>query len=346
MQVKNLEYEPFTAAIIGAGAVGGYHIKAQLELGSNIIVYDPNTTCVQQTIDRFGQVTVAKSMEEAMETADIVHVCTPPTSHAAIALASIESSKPTIIEKPLTHNLHEAVEIYQAASKTNVPVAVGMHFRLTPPFLDIYEAISKEKIGPITSIETTYVHDMRKLSVGTLWRQSLGKYGFVYEGAAHPVDLNLWLASQPVKQVQATISTRKLCPTYGWQEDHAYNLTYQNGMVGRVWSNATSPMPRHGASIAVYGSTGAYRAHNKYPVVETFTDGDKEWKSTPTLPIGQTIRPMASLFHDFLRGETDNFKPIPGLAEALTEMIVLNTIERAAESGRSETVPSLEKVIQ
>lgn len=207
MSLQTGESEPLTAAIIGAGVVGGYHIKAQQELGSNIVVYDPNKACTDRVVGQYGGLVVARTFEEAMELADVVHICTPPMLHMEGALASIEHGKPTIVEKPITHDLGEAVEIYKAADAADVPVLAGKHFRLTPPFMEINAGMRRGDIGDINSIESTYVHDMRKLKDGVGWRRTLGRNGFVYEGAAHPVDLNIWLANQPVTSVQAIIST-------------------------------------------------------------------------------------------------------------------------------------------
>jgi hypothetical protein len=97
----------------------------------------------------------------------------------------------------------------------------------------------------------------------------------------------------------------------------------------------------------VYGDSGAYRAHNKYPQLDIYKDGEAEtdWTTTPTAPIGQTIRPMAELFHAYIRGERDDFGPMPDITESLGTMIVLNTLEKAAASGQTEEVPSMEEVL-
>ncbi len=341
---ETIDWPPMNVAIIGAGVVGGYHVKAQAELGSNITIFDPNEQCVQNIANQYD-VTVARGFEEAAEGADVVHICTPPMDHAASALASIALGKPTIIEKPLTHDLGEAVEIYRAAVAGAVPVLSGNHLRLAPPFLDIDAGLRRGDIGPITSVETSYVHDMGRLKAGVGWRRTLGQNGFMYEGAAHAVDLNMWMADQPVSTVQATIGSKKIRPEYGWSEDLNLTLVYEDGTVGRAWSNASAPLPKHGASIAVYGGAGVFSAHNKYPELRHYKDGDEDWTRTETAEVGITIRPMADLFHEYIRGRRDSVYPMPSLEQAMGVMIALNTLELAAESGCAETVPSLQEVL-
>src|SRR5258708_5127086 len=132
----------FTAAIIGAGAAGEYHINAQLRLGSDIVIYEPSEARQQAIAQKYGgQLAVARTLEEAIEKADFVHICTPHKYHAEGALASIGQGKPTIVEKPLTIKLEESVDIYRAAEATKTPVVVGTSFRLTPPFMAIREGL-------------------------------------------------------------------------------------------------------------------------------------------------------------------------------------------------------------
>src|SRR6185437_2983676 len=100
----------FTAAIIGAGRVGTYHARGQLALGSRVVIYQPDTEGARVFLHQFdGQdITLAASLEEAIDTADVVHICTPPMAHLETALASIKKRKPTIIEKPLALDLKDA----------------------------------------------------------------------------------------------------------------------------------------------------------------------------------------------------------------------------------------------
>jgi hypothetical protein len=55
---------------------------------------------------------------------------------------------------------------------------------------------------------------------------------------------------------------------------------------------------------------------------------------------------MAALFHDYIRGRRESLAPMPDVREALGIMVVLNTLEVAARTGRTEQVPSLEAVLR
>ena len=334
----------FKASIIGAGAVGEYHINAQEQLGSEVVIFEPNNERAEAASRRHGGLVLARTLEEAIELADVVHICTPHRYHAEGALASIALGKPTIIEKPLTIKLDESIDIYKAATGSEVPVIVGTSFRLTPPFLRIKEGLQKGDIGELISLETTYLHDMSRVQVGNDWRRSPDRGSFLYGGGSHAVDLNMWLAGQPVTEVQARIGGKKVRSSYPGDEDFDLSIGYSDGTTGRVWLSAAAPLPAHGADVKVYGTEGAYRAHNKNPNLGSYHDGDSGWTTEP-VGLRHTINDMSAIFNAYIRGERLDFEPLPGVEEGLKVMVTLQTLEQAAESGYTERVPTLDEVL-
>jgi predicted dehydrogenase len=346
--MKTSHPRKLTAAIIGTGRVGTYHMLGQLAVGSRVVLYNPSVELAQALAANREHVTVAESLDQAIESADVVHICTPPKDHLEAALKSIAQSKPTIIEKPLAFKLDDAVKIYLAATiHGRPPVIAATSFRIGPSATAIYDGLRADKIGELGSLESTYVHDTKNLEPGKSWRKQLEGNAFLYEGGTHAVDLNMWFADQPVKAVQAMVSHKKTRTEYRWNEDFAVNLLYEDGLVGRVWVNAASPLPQHGSSMAVYGSTGAYRAHSKEPYYESYLEGDTNWQRHPI--DGRhtmiTMQLMAAVFNDYLQGKRADFKPMPDITEGLRVMIVLNTIEKSLQTGNTELVPTLEDIV-
>ena len=335
----------FTAAIIGAGAVGKYHINAQERLGSKIVIFEPNQDRAREIVQRYEGLTVVPTLDDAIDRADVVHICTPHKYHAEGALAAIRQKKPTIVEKPLTINLDESVDIYRAAKENGTPVVVGTSFRLTPPFMDIWGGLQNGEIGELLSLETTYVHDMSRVSVGGDWRKSPDRGSFLFGGGSHAIDLSMWLANQPATEVQARIGNKKMRQDYPGDEDFDLSIGYEDGTTGRVWLSAAAPLPQHGADVKVYGTKGAYRAHNKYPKLESYRDGDPDWTSKP-VGLTHTIDTMSEIVNAYIREERDSFDPLPGIEDGLKVMIVMHMLDIASRSGQIEKVPSLEEVVQ
>jgi len=65
----------------------------------------------------------------ALADVDIVHIATPPSSHAELALAAIQGGKHVLCEKPLATNCRDAKEVLSAADKAGVIVPVNFVLR-------------------------------------------------------------------------------------------------------------------------------------------------------------------------------------------------------------------------
>jgi len=341
------DQQKFTAAVIGAGRVGNYHTLAQIELSNDVVIYDVSTERAQVIAKQHpSQVRVAASLEEAIQVADVVHICTPPMYHLDGVLASVAYDKPTIVEKPLAFKLEEAIQIYRAIKQTTAPVILATSFRVTPSLLAICDAVRSGTIGTVGSLETSYVHDVKYLENGATWRKQLESTAFLYEGGTHAVDLNLWLAGQPVTEVQAMVGSKKTRHEYRWDDDIAISLKYEDGTIGRVWVNAAAPLPRHGSSVAIYGERGAYRAHSKFPFYESYLEREEDVWIKHVTDIKPTMKVMSAIFNDYIQGRRDNFEPMPSLEEGLRLMLVLDTIEKSLNSGVTEKIPRLEDILQ
>ncbi len=95
---------------------------------------------IQRTLENISNVklvAVADSAKEARQVAKIknldgVVIATPGSTHASVALPFIRQGLPTLIEKPLTTSLVEAVRLQRAATKSGAIVFVG-HIHLYNP---------------------------------------------------------------------------------------------------------------------------------------------------------------------------------------------------------------------
>ena len=94
-----------TAGIAGSGFAARFHYEAlervhgvTVEVGG---VYSPTKkNCRSFAKER--DITAYESLEELIAASDVVHVCTPPSSHEEIVLKVLEAGKSCIVEKPFT----------------------------------------------------------------------------------------------------------------------------------------------------------------------------------------------------------------------------------------------------
>jgi len=91
--------------IVGAGFSAGFHFEALKKVyGTNVEVKGVFTTDTKQGEEyaRERDIKAYDSLEALIDDVDVIHVCTPPVVHEAIAIAALERDKFAIVEKPLT----------------------------------------------------------------------------------------------------------------------------------------------------------------------------------------------------------------------------------------------------
>lgn len=84
---------------------------------------------------------------------DAVCIGTPDHWHALITLAALEAGKDVYCEKPLTHNIHEAVEVMKAAKRFKRVVQTGSMQRSMSEFRVACELVRNGVIGKLAGVE-------------------------------------------------------------------------------------------------------------------------------------------------------------------------------------------------
>jgi len=93
------------AGILGSGYAARFHFEALMRVTSVEIevtgAYSPTREKLERyTIDR--GIKAFRSADEVIENSDVVHVCTPPSTHEELVIKTLEQGKDVIVEKPLT----------------------------------------------------------------------------------------------------------------------------------------------------------------------------------------------------------------------------------------------------
>ncbi len=87
---------------------------------------------------------------------DAVCIATPDHWHACIFLAALRSGKDVYCEKPLTHNIHEAVEVIHAVDANHRVLQTGSMQRSSKEFRIACELVLNGAIGKVTHVECSF----------------------------------------------------------------------------------------------------------------------------------------------------------------------------------------------
>ncbi len=143
--------------MIGCGDVTEVKSGPAFNIAGESRLYGVTSRTESSAIDYAKRHNVArtfKTVSDLITSPDIdaVYIATPPSSHAELALQVAQAKKPCCIEKPITNNYSDALQVTEAFKAAGAPLFVAFYRRSLPRFLAIRSWISEGKIGNIRHI--------------------------------------------------------------------------------------------------------------------------------------------------------------------------------------------------
>ncbi len=126
---------------------------------------------------------------------DAVCIATPDHWHALPTLAALRSGKDVYCEKPLTHNIHEAVEVIRAVDAHRRILQTGAMQRSSKEFRVACELVLNGAIGKVDHVDCSFGDPAIPCDLA--------------EEAAEPgLDWNFWVGPAPMRPYNSILSPR------------------------------------------------------------------------------------------------------------------------------------------
>ena len=182
---------------------------------------------------------------------DAVCIATPDHWHSVITISALKNGKDVYCEKPLTHNIHESVEVIKAVKKYNRILQTGSMQRSSSEFRIACELVRNGVIGKIKNVG---------IAVG-----DPGRPCDLPEESPEPgLNWNLWCGPAPLRAYSSVLSPRGIHNHFpAWRN----YMEYGGGMV-TDWG-------AHHIDIAQWG----LGADNSGPIEARPPEDWKKWKS-------------------------------------------------------------------
>jgi predicted dehydrogenase len=245
------------AAILGAGLISGKkHIPAFLKRRDRVelaALCDVNIEAAEKVARGAGIPRWYGDLGEllAREKPDLVDICTPPRTHAKLAVQALQHGANVLIEKPMAMTVAECDEIVEAARASGAKVCVAHSDLFYLPFMRARELVAKGAIGDfrgmriLLSTPTDYMTSRKDH-----WAHKLpgGVFG---ESGPHVVYMTLAFIN-PVREV--AVQARKLLD-YPWSqyEDYRIELVGDRAVSSVVMAYTSNQWM---ATVDILGSTG------------------------------------------------------------------------------------------
>ena len=128
---------------------------------------------------------------------DAVCIATPDHWHALITLAALRAGKDVYCEKPLTHNIHEAVEVMRAVDANKRVLQTGSMQRSSKEFRVACELVLNGAIGKVQHVECSFGDPGIPCNLGE-------------EPIEPGLDWNFWVGPAPMRPYNSVLSPRGL----------------------------------------------------------------------------------------------------------------------------------------
>ena len=127
---------------------------------------------------------------------DVVDICTPPGTHAAIAIAAAAAGKAVLCEKPLAVTYEDAAAAARAVTAAGVHHAVGFNYRRLAAVALMRRMIADGAVGEVRLWRATWLSDeFTDPAVPFDWRFDRAMGGTtIADLGCHLADLALWMA--------------------------------------------------------------------------------------------------------------------------------------------------------
>lgn len=200
-------------AIIGAGAISPAHIKGYLEFPDKcriVAISDIYQEKADKLVNEYNlEAVTVKDYKELLNRGDIdlVSVCTPPYTHAQIAIDFLNAGKHVLVEKPMASSLEECDAMNAAAQRSGKILSVVAQNRFLNPMMKLKNILEQDLIGPIVHVQVDSYWWRGHSYYDLWWRGTWEKEGGgpTLNHAVHHIDIFQWMNGMP-SEITAVMS--------------------------------------------------------------------------------------------------------------------------------------------
>jgi UDP-N-acetyl-2-amino-2-deoxyglucuronate dehydrogenase len=235
-------------AIVGTGSIAPSHINGYLALSDrcNIValadIYPEKAVSIAKKYNL--KTKIVSDYKDLLDdpNIDAVSICTPPYTHAPIAIDFLRAGKHVLVEKPMASSLKECDEMIKAANDSNKILSVIAQNRFITPIMRLKHVLDKKLIGKIVHAQVDSFwwrgHSYYDLWWRGTWEKEGG--GCTLNHAVHHIDMLQWMMGMPSEVVAVTSNT--LHDNSEVEDLSIAILRYDNGRLAQI----TSSVVHHG----------------------------------------------------------------------------------------------------
>jgi predicted dehydrogenase len=188
--------------VAGAGFIATAHVHAYAATpGVRVVaIADPVVAKARALASEVGAAAVADVDDLLAADLDIVSVCTPSPTHAALAVRALEAGLHVLCEKPIARTLDDARRIVAAGSTAPGVLMIGHVSRFEPDHRQAKDIVEAGHLGDIAMMSHSMTTSLPGWSEGGWFADPDQSGGPLVDLAVHSFDFLSWIAgSDPVR---------------------------------------------------------------------------------------------------------------------------------------------------
>ena len=260
---------------------------------------------------------------------DVVWICTPDETHAALVNGALGAGKHVFCEKPLARRAADFDAIARAVEESGCTLAVGMNCRFRGQYAAVKDAIDAGELGDLRFLRGTYVvnvvETVRTGAKPWMLDHAQGVHPFLHGGGLHTLDLMRWIAGD-VFSVFARATGFELGDE--WELDtFSLSLEFASGVVGELLVSASAFRPGD-FSLEAWGSDGSIVGRDLF---KRTGDGVE---ASGQVHFEQSRLDLELQADDVFAAIEAGSPPLNSFGEARANFAVLEAAERSIISGQ------------
>lgn len=205
------------AGVVGVGQMGQYHVGVYSELFNVDLVGIADCDQARGTAMAEKHNTRAYAdYHELLGAVDVVSIAVPTSLHYTVARDFLKAGVHVLLEKPITHTMEEARDLFRLAAACGVVLHIGHVERFNGAVQELKKIvhdpwlIESRRLGPFVP--------------------RIKEDGVVLDVMIHDIDIILNLVDSPVRQIYALGKS-----IYSGREDLAsVQICFQNGCIANI----------------------------------------------------------------------------------------------------------------
>lgn len=258
--------------MLGGGFMARTHSQAARLAGAELALIATSTMPgSERAAMELGFETPTEAEDFSRHGLDVIHICTPNSTHAEQSLKALDAGANIICEKPLATDSAAARTILDHAQSRGLTGTVPFVYRYHPMVREARARIRRGEAGRILTVDASYLQDWLLGAEDDNWRVHAGSGGpsraFADIGS-HLVDLIEFITDERIVSLAAT--TRTVHPRRGGAEvttedTVAITAELSGGGIGSLLVSQLAPGRKNGLVVEVAGAQESMRFAQEQP---------------------------------------------------------------------------------